>query len=64
VDVLYDYRVKLVIGAACPAESLYVEGLHASEFRRTVSRLIEMRSHDYLASAHRKSIAAEKNAGA
>jgi cell division protein ZapE len=64
VDVLYDYRVKLIIGAACPAESLYVEGLHANEFRRTVSRLIEMRSHDYLASAHRKSSAAEKNARA
>lgn len=64
VDVLYDCRVKLVIGAACAAESLYVEGLQANEFRRTMSRLIEMRSHDYLASVHRKSVAAEKNAGA
>ncbi len=54
VDVLYDHRVKLVITAECPAEALYVAGTHADEFRRTVSRLIEMRSHDYLASGHRR----------
>jgi cell division protein ZapE len=53
VDVLYDHRVNLIISAACPAEALYVEGTQASEFHRTVSRLIEMRTHDYLASAHR-----------
>ena len=54
VDVCYDHRVKLVIAAAAPAEELYVVGPQASEFARTVSRLIEMRSHDYLASAHRR----------
>jgi cell division protein ZapE len=54
VDVCYDHRVKLVIAAAVPAEGLYVAGPQASEFLRTVSRLIEMRSHDYLASAHRR----------
>lgn len=54
VDVLYDHRVKLIISAACPAEDLYTEGTQAGEFRRTVSRLIEMRSLEYLASAHRR----------
>ena len=54
VDVLYDHRVKLVIAAECPAEELYTEGTQAGEFARTVSRLIEMRSHEYLASGHRR----------
>jgi cell division protein ZapE len=54
VDVLYDHRVKLVISAACPAEELYVSGPQAGEFQRTVSRLVEMRSPEYLASAHRR----------
>ncbi len=53
VDVLYDHRVKLIVSAACPAEELYTAGTQAGEFQRTVSRLIEMRSHDYLASGHR-----------
>jgi len=54
VDVCYDHRVKLVIAAAVPAEALYVAGPQAGEFQRTVSRLVEMRSHEYLASAHRR----------
>lgn len=54
VDVLYDHRVKLVISADCAADELYASGSQAGEFRRTVSRLIEMRSHDYLASGHRR----------
>jgi cell division protein ZapE len=54
VDVFYDHRVKLVLTAECPAESLYVAGTQAGEFQRTVSRLVEMRSHEYLASGHRR----------
>ena len=53
VDVLYDHRVKLIIGAACPAEDLYTQGVQSGEFMRTVSRLVEMRSLEYLASPHR-----------
>lgn len=54
VDVLYDHRVKLVVSAAGLVETLYVEGPQSGEFTRTVSRLIEMRSHEYLASPHRR----------
>ena len=54
VDICYDHHVKLVIAAAVSPPQLYTAGPHANEFARTVSRLIEMRSHDYLASAHRR----------
>ena len=53
VDVLYDHRVKLIMSAEVAAPELYVEGHNAHEFVRTVSRLIEMRTRDYLAEAHR-----------
>lgn len=53
IDILYDAGVKLVIAAACAAEELYVEGVHAEEFQRTVSRLREMGSDDYQCQPHR-----------
>ncbi|MCC6193791.1 MAG: AFG1 family ATPase [Burkholderiales bacterium] len=52
VDILYDHRVKLVASAAAPAEALYVAGRNVQEFPRTVSRLAEMRTRDYMALPH------------
>jgi cell division protein ZapE len=53
VDEFYDRRVKLIITAAAPPTGLYQGERLAFEFRRTSSRLEEMRSHDYLAAEHR-----------
>ena len=52
VDVLYDHRVKLLVSAAVPAPELYLEGPNSREFARTVSRLIEMRTREYMALPH------------
>lgn len=59
VDVFYDQRVKLIITAEVEAHALYLDGPNAQEFPRTVSRLIEMRSREYLALPHRAEIAHE-----
>lgn len=44
IDTLYDKGVKLVTTAEAPPDALYPEGKHSDEFRRTISRLQEMRS--------------------
>ncbi len=52
VDVFYDHKVKFIATAAVAADQLYTEGTQASEFARTVSRLTEMNSKEYLAQQH------------
>ena len=48
VDALYERRVMLFVSAEAPPEQLYAAGDGAFEFQRTVSRLLEMQSSDYL----------------
>ena len=49
IDALYEAKVKLVASADAQPQSLYPEGDQSFEFERTASRLMEMRSQDYLA---------------
>ena len=54
IDTLYDNAVKLVASADAEPDALYRanEGFEVGEFKRTASRLIEMRSEAYLALPH------------
>jgi len=54
VDELYDRRVKLILSADVPLEDLYPGGLHDFAHERLLSRLTEMQSKGYLASAGRQ----------
>ena len=53
VDVFYDHNVKLIVSAQAPATELYKGTRVEFEFQRTISRLQEMQSHDYLALSHK-----------
>lgn len=52
IDELYEHKTKLICTAEVPPEHLYTQGLGAFEFQRTVSRLKEMQSEQYLQLPH------------
>jgi cell division protein ZapE len=53
VDEFYDRHVNLIVSAAAPPDGLYQGERLKFEFQRTVSRLTEMQTEEYLASEHR-----------
>ncbi len=61
IDTLYDQRVGVIVSAETDVDGIYKEGDGTFFFERTMSRLIEMRSEDYL--AKRKDRAEALNAG-
>ena len=52
VDEFYDRRVKLILSAATPVTELYAGEKLRHDILRTQSRLQEMQTRDYLATAH------------
>lgn len=55
IDALYEHKVKLIASADAEPANLYQSGDGRFEFDRTVSRLMEMQSQDYLAQGHGES---------
>ncbi|VVN72540.1 cell division protein ZapE [Pseudomonas fluorescens] len=53
VDEFYDRNVKLIISAEVELKDLYTGGRLNFEFQRTLSRLLEMQSHEFLSRAHK-----------
>lgn len=53
VDEFYDRNVKLILSAEVELKDLYTGGRLSFEFQRTLSRLLEMQSHEFLARAHK-----------
>jgi cell division protein ZapE len=57
IDVFYDHKIKLLMSAEVSPDQLYTEGMLANEFHRTVSRIMEMQSSEYM-QAERREVAA------
>jgi len=57
VDVFYDDRVNLIISAEAEPDQLFTAGEQAAEFQRTVSRLYEMQTVEYLQQERRRAAA-------
>jgi len=53
IDVFYDHKVKLLMSAEVAPEQLYTQGSMSNEFHRTVSRIIEMQSREYMLAERR-----------
>ena len=53
IDVFYDHKVKLLMSAEVAPEELYTSGVLSNEFHRTVSRIIEMQSREYMEAEQR-----------
>ena len=53
IDVFYDHKVKLLMSAQVAPQALYTHGALANEFHRTVSRIIEMQSREYMQAERR-----------
>lgn len=53
VDEFYDRNVKLIISAEVELKDLYTGGRLNFEFQRTLSRLLEMQSHEFLSRGHK-----------
>ena len=52
IDTFYEKKVKFICSAAGSPQSLYPTGDGSFEFERTVSRLMEMQSPEYLTLEH------------
>ena len=56
IDVFYDHKVKLIMSAEGEPEELYTTGAMSNEIHRTVSRILEMQSKEYLESERRDTV--------